>query len=281
MKCFYHSADLDGKCSAAIIKNVYTNIELIGINYGDSFPWDTIEKNERVYMVDFALQPFDDMIKLDYVCDLIWIDHHKTAIDQDNQFNETGKVGAINGIRRIGIGACALVWAYILSSDLPKAVRLLAEYDIWNHTDPETLPFQYGMRLIPNEPTDQIWKDLFKYDSNKEDTIIANGKTVLDYINNDNSIKANTLWFPTELDGLKLQAANFGPASSQFFDSVWDPNTFDAMCLFYWKPKIKKYVVSLYTDKQDVDVSIIAKNRGGGGHKGAAGFQCSELPFLL
>jgi nanoRNase/pAp phosphatase (c-di-AMP/oligoRNAs hydrolase) len=36
-------------------------------------------------------------------------------------------------------------------------------------------------------------------------------------------------------------------------------------------------VVSLYSEK--VDVSIIAKNHGGGGHAGAAGFICRDLPF--
>ena len=38
MKCFYHSADLDGHCSGAIVKMVYPECELIGINYGDKFP---------------------------------------------------------------------------------------------------------------------------------------------------------------------------------------------------------------------------------------------------
>jgi hypothetical protein len=39
----------------------------------------------------------------------------------------------------------------------------------------------------------------------------------------------------------------------------------------------KQWIVSLYSDK--MDVSEIAKRHGGGGHKGAAGFVCSELPF--
>ena len=77
MKCFYHSADLDGHCSAAIVKAVCPECELIGINYGDAFPWDLfVEAEERksgsiilpakepetVYMVDFCLQPFTDVV---------------------------------------------------------------------------------------------------------------------------------------------------------------------------------------------------------------------------
>ena len=64
--------------------------------------------------------------------------------------------------------------------------------------------------------------------------------------------------------------------NSQMFDSIWNPDKHDAMCTFCWKKD--KWTVSLYSTKDNVDVSEICKARGGGGHKGAAGFQCSELP---
>ena len=38
MKCFYHSADLDGQCSGAIVKLARPDCELVGIDYGDPFP---------------------------------------------------------------------------------------------------------------------------------------------------------------------------------------------------------------------------------------------------
>jgi nanoRNase/pAp phosphatase (c-di-AMP/oligoRNAs hydrolase) len=40
-----------------------------------------------------------------------------------------------------------------------------------------------------------------------------------------------------------------------------------------------KWVVFLYTDKENVDVSNIAKNYGGGGHRSAAGFSAKKFPF--
>ena len=51
MKCFFHSADLDGHCSGAIVKHKYPDCEMIGINYGQEFPWDTIEKGEKVPVI--------------------------------------------------------------------------------------------------------------------------------------------------------------------------------------------------------------------------------------
>ena len=44
---------------------------------------------------------------------------------------------------------------------------------------------------------------------------------------------------------------------------------------YYWDGG--RWKISLYSEK--VDVSEIAKAYGGGGHKGAAGFQCGALPF--
>ena len=44
----------------------------------------------------------------------------------------------------------------------------------------------------------------------------------------------------------------------------------------------KQWRVSLYQDgRPDVDCSVIAKKYGGGGHKGAAGFECVTLPFKI
>ena len=37
----------------------------------------------------------------------------------------------------------------------------------------------------------------------------------------------------------------------------------------------------MYTDKADIDVSQIAVKHGGGGHKGAAGFQPSEYTDII
>jgi len=46
MKCFYHSVDLDGHCSGAIVKRAYPDCEMIGINYGDKFPWQQVYEGE-------------------------------------------------------------------------------------------------------------------------------------------------------------------------------------------------------------------------------------------
>ena len=280
MKCFYHSADLDGHCSGAIVKYFNPSCEMFGINYGDEFPWGVGERDETVYMVDFSLQPFGDMVKLWGGKNLIWIDHHISAI-KDSESKEYQMSDAILGLRRDGIGACGLVWEYFSKEPAPYPVQLLAEYDVWNHSDPNALPFQYGIRMYHTRPDDDgmdFWVDFFdsdRYDGTAE--IIEQGKLLLRHISSDNSKYAKACAFDTELDGLKCIAINKMLTNSQLFDSVWDKEKYDAMLTFGFRKGA--WTVSLYTDKDGVDVSVIAKARGGGGHVQAAGFQCDKLPL--
>jgi oligoribonuclease NrnB/cAMP/cGMP phosphodiesterase (DHH superfamily) len=291
--CFYHSADLDGHCSGAIVKYKYPDAIMRPINYGDEFPWDEV-KGHRVIMVDFSLQPFTLMEDLLFGCqELIWIDHHISAIKE----HLLSKI-SINGVRNAQKAACELTWKYFFPYDrTPKAVYLLGRYDVWDHSDPDTLPFQYGMRLRDLEPSKnsndvkltgkdpigcmEFWKNLFTghepFDFIKLVQLVINdGRLALIYQTKQNKIIANSSCFETELDGLKLIAANVGLNNSKLFDSVWDPNKYAAMASFHYRKG--NWTISLYSDRDDVDVSEICKARGGGGHKGAAGFQCSELP---
>ena len=182
MKCFYHSADLDGHCSGAIVKLKYSQCELYPIDYGNSFPWNQIEKEDIIVMTDFSLQPFENMIKLNDQCkELIWIDHHKSAIEEARKNNFE-----CCGIQEIGIGAAQLTWEYFMGSSIPKAVRLIAEYDVWNHSNPNTLPFHFGLRLYDTDPSVSggmsIWYRLFSGEVFIIQHIIEKGKTVLELL---------------------------------------------------------------------------------------------------
>lgn len=158
MKCFYHSADLDGHCSGAIVKMAEPECEMFPINYGQPFPWDQIRTGEVVMMVDFSLQPFADMIRLNELATLVWIDHHKTALD-----DAAASGVRIDGIQREGLGACALVWEWMHRGEtMPYSVRLLAEYDVGAHHDANCLPFQYGLRLESTWPDSEVWRRLLR-----------------------------------------------------------------------------------------------------------------------
>lgn len=279
MKCYYHNNDLDGKCSGAIVKMRYPECQMIGINYGDEFPWETIEENEEVFMVDFSLQPFSDMKRLAKICNLTWIDHHITAIMAYLTTRHDPGTAPISATLVEGRGACETTWNCCFpEKSIPLAVQLLSQYDVWDHSDPRTLPFQYGMRRYDASPEDtDFWTQLF--DVERVQQIVEQGSLLFEYEIQQNSMYVNSTAFETALDGLYCIAVNKMLTNSQLFDSIWDPRKYDAMLTFGWRSG--KWVVSLYATEPEIDVSIIAKNHGGGGHKHAAGFQCDELPFKL
>ena len=294
MICFYHKGDLDGHCSGAIVRHKYPKARMIGIDYEDEFPWNEVKVGDDVIMCDFSL-PMDQMDRLrrtcvqvleGTICDLkangfIWIDHHKTAIDKALEAGfETP------GLRVVGKAACELTWEYFFPAPAPLAVWLLGRYDVFDlDAHPDVLPFQYGMRGEVTDPAvyDPVWKDLFAGNSGITAAITKAGRRILDYQRGqDAKLMARHAFF-TVLDDWVALAVNNGPGGSMKFEA-WSPlgnyPSYALLISFARLPK-KKWLVNLYTYRDDVDCGEIAKRHGGGGHRKAAGFICDELPFEI
>jgi oligoribonuclease NrnB/cAMP/cGMP phosphodiesterase (DHH superfamily) len=279
MKCFYHD-DMDGKCAGAIVHKFYKvdrdytkemgeECEFLRINYKDEFPFDDIKPGETIVIVDFSLQKEGEFQKLLAITEnVIWIDHHKTAIEKHGDLN-------VRGIRRDGTAGCELTWEFFYPNiAVPPVVKLLGDYDVWAFKYGEdTNKLQTGIRLYKTSPTSEEWLRWLdpKYYPAKE---LEKGQISLKYRDNYYAELVKSWSFFTEFEGHKVIACNAGSVSSQLFDSVSED--YDIMMPFVFDGK--QWTVSLYT-KKDIDVSEIAKKYGGGGHKKAAGFQCKELPF--
>lgn len=280
MLAFYHKDDLDGHCSGAIVKYRYPKCEMIGIDYDDEFPWDKISSDPEVFMVDFCLQPFEDMVRLIKGYKLTWIDHHKSVVDDIEKWSPSFlPFQHCDGRINTAFAACELTWMHLYPrEEMPYPIHLLGRYDIWNLSDEQTLPFQYGMRLHDTHPDNQgFWRRLFPEGETCSGGILHEGQTVLKYVKQYHT-KYAQFAFEVEFDGLKCIAINKLLASSQLFDSIWDKKKYHAMVAFGRKKK-GRWLVSIYSDRKDVDLSKIAKARGGGGHQGASGFSCEVLPW--
>ena len=171
--CVYHRIDYDGVCSAAIVRHKHPDVKLYGMDYYDSFDFTQFEDGDEVVIVDFSFPAIDMQILADR-CKLTWIDHHKTAI-KDNAHLK------LWGIQQQGRAGCELTWNYFYpKTPMPHAVRLLGRYDIWDHDDPDVIPFQLGMRAHGfYNPTDSVWKQLLKITSSLVVNIIQDGQVIL------------------------------------------------------------------------------------------------------
>lgn len=283
MKCFYHSADLDGFSSAAIVKYKFKDCELYPINYNDKFPWDEIKKNEQVFMVDFSLKS-RQMMKLyeKLKNNFIHIDHHITAI---NDLNKTKPVYSnknldelINGLRYSGKAACELVWEFLFTGEkLPKVIEYLGNYDVWKLKE-NVLAFQYGFRIFDTNPNNQeFWSKYFNASKEMINDVIDKGNVILEFVKLENEKYCQNA-FEVEFEGYKTIVVNKLQTSSQLFESVWNPDKYDLMMAFGLNKK-GVWNFSIYTAKDNVDCSQLARKYGGGGHKSASGFALNKLPF--
>lgn len=266
----YHSADFDGILSREIFKLSYKdNADYLGWDYGQPVP-DT-EGYDHLFMVDISIEELMDDPRL------VWIDHHISAI---NKYNKE-----VPGLRIDGVAACRLAYQYLFGARdakkedyvnrkvfEPECVRLAGEYDIWDKRDPDAEVFQLGLK------SEEVRWDYLLNDfsgTHYTQTILNKGKAVQYYVENRNKEIAERIAFTMEFDG-KLFLAMNTQGNSLVFDSL-NQEGYDGLLLFYYARD--KWKVSMYHTKHktDIDLSEIAVKYGGGGHRGACGFESDHM----
>lgn len=266
---FYHN-DNDGKCAAQIVSKKYSHhCTCVPVDYNMDFPFSMITPVDDVFIVDFSLQKDGDWEKLLEIADNVtWIDHHKTAIEKQ------GKQRDLKGIRSTSASGCELTWKYFYPTDpMPNYVELIGDWDTWTFKyGDKTREFNSGLKAKDLRPGDfPDWLDLLY----KPDDVVAAGRSILHLENIQNASYLKAFGFETEFEGHMAYACNKGMTGSPLFDSL--VKSFPLLMPFVFNGTV--FTISLYTTDPHIDVSKIAKKYGGGGHKGAAGFQSRALPF--
>lgn len=290
----YHRADFDGIfCREIARKFLGDTAEYIGWDYGDAVP--QVDSEVQLYMLDISVEG------LMLHPGLVWIDHHKSAIEK---FSPN-----IPGYRIDGVAACRLTWQWFaeykdesvwtmpikqmfvdrLVSE-PLAVRLAGEYDIWDKRDPRAELFQHGLRS--QKLGDPLWEVLLSNPSPATEP----GKQNLDEIAVEALLDAGNAiqyaqtqlnadiitayGFTVQFEGLTFLACNHARFNSHLFTAGIRPEH-DALLGFNFDGPKQGWRFSLYgIAGKDIDLSLIAVKYGGGGHRGACGFRAQELPFM-
>jgi uncharacterized protein len=270
-----HHNDADGRCAAAIVrkwakeqKRQESRIIFCEMDYKMNCPLDDIQKDDTVVIVDFSFKP-DIMKQIQDKTSIgvIWCDHHATAKDYGYE------VAGERDFTDKGLSGCELTWKFFFpDKTLPEAVFLIGDYDSWRlKTAPKCYQFYEGLKLEDQSPESPLWQEsLVGINVHR---ILQNGKVVMTYRDNYCSEMRKAFGFETEIGGVKAFATNIYRFGSPGFGE--DFNKYP-ICIAYAHDG-KKFTVNLYSET--VDVSVIAKQFGGGGHKGASGFICETLPF--
>lgn len=285
--CIYHSRDLDGWCSAAIVKKKYPDAELIGYDYGMDYPKEISPEiilgptaKIQIILVDVSFEPVLMNTIRDSKHEFIWIDHHKSAIQDSIEHGYQHMAGT----RDREYAACELTWKYFFpDKPIPYPVELLGLYDSFRHKELDeenghlVILFQYAARAYITDP-DSCAKVILT----KENTILNDwrdkGTAILNYLN----IEAQQIFkkaVPFEFEDhqfLMVNRERFNPVN---FGIDYHSEGYDGFICFWFDGLV--WTFSLYNDNGEVDVSEIAKKYGGGGHKGAAGFTLKSIDGFI
>lgn len=280
MIIIYHNRDMDGFASGAICKLKYPDARLIGWDYVDDIPDFEQFKDEEVIMIDITF-PLDKLKELGEICSqLTVIDHH---ISFKKQYDEDSTAwDKFLYLYKDGIAACEIGWKYLFSDKpIPPSLELIGRYDTWRQKEGDwegqTLPFKYFMYGSCNS-AENFPQSVFDNSQEFRDKGVVIGRSIMKYEDTMNESIAKKNAFEIEAYGHKALAINYFPFSSETLKSLFNPDKHEVLVGFVYTGT--KWSISLRSIG-DMDVSAIAKARGGGGHKNAAGFEVKNFEDIF
>ena len=262
--CLYHN-DPDGQCAAAIVRRKFgKDVDLEAMDYGVEIPWEKVRASSVVFIVDFSL-PLVDMLRIQENARLIWIDHHKTALEALKSLDAPG-------LRALDRAGCVLTWQTLYPDlPVPRAVRYIGERDIWTFEHEETKPFCEGLYQMSGYPAnDQLWDRLLVDEDELVQQVIQEGVLLLRARKLAIRRQVHGYAYEVEFEGHRTLAINVR-GTGELGEHI---RTLGYEMGYAYVEMLQNgeltTSVTLYSDQ--IDVSEIAKRFGGGGHAGAAGF---------
>lgn len=277
--CIYHSCDLDGWVSAAIVKGIHPDVVLVGYSYGDPIP--VIPPDQHVIICDCAF----DMEIMDEIAtnaaSFTWIDHHASAIKKFREYWRERPDEKMFWNLELPegdqlIGACELTWKYYHpEQNIPWAVELLGMYDCFRHKQPENAYYEYyalwftlaALTIADSPDTAEIFLTMNGHEIRE---YMKKGNVIYDYkvMEAQQLYKKGIAVVINEKRFILFNADHFNPPS---YGIDYHKDGFDGSGYFRFDGKMWHF--SLTNDDGSIDCSEICKAFGGGGHKGAAGFE--------
>lgn len=268
----YHSNCVDGFASAVIAFTKFgKKADYLSVSYNTEYDLE-IFKNKIVYIVDFSFSRImcENINKI--AKSLTILDHHKTAQEEllglEYAKFDMEKSGAL------------MTWEFFYpDSPPPLSIQYISNYDLWNHYNPEVLWFNKAIRSLDFNL--YKWSSLFKRleDGDILEVFLNKGKIIEKFTSQQIEI-ISSLGVECIINGKTGLIVN---CSSAFTSEVGSKlaeksGTYGACFVITGNGMVKISLRSI----GDYDVSDIAKELNGGGHKNSAGCSVflSEFKFI-
>ncbi len=257
----YHANYADGFCAAWLCDQIWPNDEYIPASYGDAPP-DVTGKD--VLILDFSYSRETMLALKSSAKSLRCLDHHKTAEEALQGLDfctfDMGRSGAI------------LTWDYLVEAGLlkdaalPWLVPFVQDRDLWLWKLPLSREINAALASYPMDFA--VWDKLAT--TQTPVSMAIQGEGILRYQQQLAAIQASHAELAI-IAGYIVPVVNCTALISETIGRLAVGQLFAAG----WFEKDGDCVYSLRSAPDGLDVSVIAKSLGGGGHKHAAGFTIS------
>lgn len=274
----YHADCRDGFASAyAAWKKFGEDASYIPCKAGNNTPPEGLT-NKELYILDYSFSKETLQTLLDTNKSVIVIDHHKTAKEDVESFED-------NIFDNDHSGA-VLSWKYFHpDTDVPPLLEYVEDHDLWRFALPENREF--NVALGQYDVTFEAWDALIEElkDTDKLINFIAKGALLAKF---EDRLVAKLMQYKERVlfEGHEVWAIN----ASRIYRSILG-NQLAGLNLAQEQTPIGivyyhnggSVSVSLRSIG-DTDVSVLAEKYGSGGHKNAAGINVptfNDLPFTF
>ena len=279
----YHDHCIDGFGAAFIAARFFETMDqdymLAPFSYGDYLDEDCIEEGDTVFILDFSFAPERLGWIAERAKEVIWLDHHKTAIEAWERYKSEGGVTPDNlklvlDNTRSGTGI-TFDWFYP-NTVRPMWVNWIEDRDLWKFKYGEVSK-QFHAAISSYERTVEQWHTLLVIGIEGDyEQLLTEGEAILRAHNQRVMEIADGGAVPIVIDGQEGLAANCNGyfASDVGHELAERSGTFGATWYQDASGDIKWSLRA--ASNNSVDVAKIAEAFGGGGHKAAAGFSLSN-----
>lgn len=270
--CIYHGNCADGFGAAWVVRLAYgaDNVEFHPGVYQDPPP--NVEGRE-VIIVDFSYKrPIMERICEDAATVLV-LDHHKSAMEDLAGLEEwavlAGMPGQVDVYFDMTRSGAMMAWNHFFEGPAPKLIQHIQDRDLWKFDLPGTREIQAAVFSYPYDF--DVWDKLMNSFNDAWETPLFNEGAAIErkhFKDIHEFIKAAA--YRMEIAGHDVPVLNAPYFWSSDAGHIMGKGEPFAAC--YWDTPDGR-VFSLRSDENGLDVSEIAKQFGGGGHKHAAGYR--------
>jgi len=261
--CIYHGNCADGFGAAWVFKR-YADREFdfhAGVYQND--PPDVTGRD--VYLVDFSYKRHVVEAMREKATRLVLIDHHKTAIDDLAPLIESKAIESLVSLDNSG---AMLAWRWFNGyhdDEMPPLLRHIEDRDLWRFALQRTREIQ---ACVFSHPYDfDVWDELMATDPQK---LAVEGAALERKHHKDIAELTKVVTREFIIGGYTVPVANLPYTLTSDAGHLLATGKPFAGC--YWDTPDGR-VFSLRSTEDGLDVSEIAKQYGGGGHKNASGFR--------